>query len=225
MPAALASLDCHLESNPTALISRFVRGEPLTWRKIGRNRRCLRRASSSSCSTDSAKGAPLDAAELRAWRYCHRAADLGVLYGLQQTLRRRLSRAPRRDADDGGRGAVGLPRWRCSIQAMLTRFAQMGQRGWIAALFATVVAFVLGYILWYRGLRALSPSQARSISISFPFSVCSRPGGGWTSRPTAAWLARRRDDSGGVGLTNSGGRRRARHRGFPRWKGCRPVPR
>ncbi len=42
---------------------------------------------------------------------------------------------------------------------MLTRIGGMDQRGWLAALFATLISFVLAYILWYRGLRVLTPSQ------------------------------------------------------------------
>jgi drug/metabolite transporter (DMT)-like permease len=42
----------------------------------------------------------------------------------------------------------------------LAHIGALDARGWGAALFASLFSFVLGYILWYRGLRVLAPSQA-----------------------------------------------------------------
>ena len=44
-------------------------------------------------------------------------------------------------------------------EGMLARIGAMEARGWLAALFATLLSFVVAYILWYRGLRVLTPSQ------------------------------------------------------------------
>ena len=44
-------------------------------------------------------------------------------------------------------------------EGMVTRIGTLDQRGWLAALFATLFSFVIAYILWYRGLRVLTPSQ------------------------------------------------------------------
>lgn len=43
---------------------------------------------------------------------------------------------------------------------MLGRIGSMGARSWGAALFVTLVSFVVAYILWYRGLRVLTASEA-----------------------------------------------------------------
>ena len=39
------------------------------------------------------------------------------------------------------------------------RIGDLSVRGWSAALFASLLAFVVSYVLWYRGLRVLTPSQ------------------------------------------------------------------
>ena len=44
-------------------------------------------------------------------------------------------------------------------EGMLGRIGALDARGWLAALFATLVSFVLAYILWYRALKVLTPSQ------------------------------------------------------------------
>ena len=44
--------------------------------------------------------------------------------------------------------------------SMFGRIAAMEARGWLAALFVTLISFVFAYILWYRGLRVLTPSEA-----------------------------------------------------------------
>ena len=44
-------------------------------------------------------------------------------------------------------------------EGTLARIGALDERGWLAALFATLLSFVVAYILWYRGLRVLTPSQ------------------------------------------------------------------
>jgi drug/metabolite transporter (DMT)-like permease len=44
-------------------------------------------------------------------------------------------------------------------EGMLGRIGGMDGRGWLAAVFTTLISFVLAYLLWYRGLRVLTPSQ------------------------------------------------------------------
>jgi drug/metabolite transporter (DMT)-like permease len=44
-------------------------------------------------------------------------------------------------------------------EGMLDRIGGMDGRGWLAAIFTTLISFVLAYLLWYRGLRVLTPSQ------------------------------------------------------------------
>ena len=42
---------------------------------------------------------------------------------------------------------------------MVGRIGALDARGWLLVLFLALFGFVLAYVLWYRGLRVLSPSQ------------------------------------------------------------------
>ena len=41
----------------------------------------------------------------------------------------------------------------------IERIGDLDARGWFAAFFASVMAYALAYLLWYKGLKALTPSQ------------------------------------------------------------------
>lgn len=41
----------------------------------------------------------------------------------------------------------------------MSRIADLDERGWIAAVFASILAYAVAYLLWYQGLEVLSPSQ------------------------------------------------------------------
>jgi drug/metabolite transporter (DMT)-like permease len=87
---------------------------------------------------------------------------------------------------------------------MLHRIAGLDARGWLAALFVTLVSFVFGYILWYRALRVLSPSQAAVYIYLVPvFGLLAA----WLvlgERPTPYLLLGSATILAGVIMTNSG---------------------
>lgn len=56
-------------------------------------------------------------------------------------------------------GALGFLLVPVVHEGTVTRIGALDAWGWTAALFASLLAFTLGYILWYRGLRVLTPSQ------------------------------------------------------------------
>ncbi len=41
----------------------------------------------------------------------------------------------------------------------IDRIGNLDQRGWIAAVFASILAYAVAYLLWYKGLEALTPSK------------------------------------------------------------------
>jgi drug/metabolite transporter (DMT)-like permease len=203
VPAAVASLI--VTSNPihTALISRVVTGEPLTVRKVGG----IALAFVGFLIVllyGSAGGAKLDARELRgiaiiaiaplAWAFYTVLSKPYVVAYPSLHVATLTTVA----------GALVLAPLPILDPAMLARIGQMGQRGWLAALFATVVAFVLGYILWYRGLRVLTPSRAAVYLYLVPvFGLVSA----WIvldQRPTGWLLLGGTTILAGVILTNSG---------------------
>ena len=91
-------------------------------------------------------------------------------------------------------------------EGMLGRIGGMDRAGWMAALFATLISFVVAYILWYRGLRVLSPSQTAVYVYLVPvFGLLSA----WLvlgERPTPFLLLGGATILAGVALTNSGRR-------------------
>jgi len=87
---------------------------------------------------------------------------------------------------------------------MLGRIGGMGAPGWLAALFVTLVSFVVAYILWYRGLRVLTASEATVYIYLVPvfgllaaWLVLGERPGPWLLAGGATIIA-------GVALTNSG---------------------
>jgi drug/metabolite transporter (DMT)-like permease len=158
LPAALASLI--VTSNPihTTLISRLLGRESLTGRKIGGIALAFAgflivllygSGQGADLSTDHVKGMLILALAPFSWAF---------YTVLSKPL---LARYPpvhvaAYTAVAGSVGFLIVPFVRPGTAA---RLADLSARGWSAALFATLLAFVLSYVLWYRGLRVLTPSQ------------------------------------------------------------------
>jgi drug/metabolite transporter (DMT)-like permease len=53
--------------------------------------------------------------------------------------------------------------------SVVVEAVQLSARGWLAALTFSVLAIVVGYTLWYRGLRELDPSQVVVYMYLVPF--------------------------------------------------------
>jgi probable blue pigment (indigoidine) exporter len=104
---------------------------------------------------------------------------------------------------------------------LLDRVGGLDARGWLAAVFSTLLALVLSYVLWYRGLRALTPSQAAVYAYLVPvFGLLAA----WLildERPTLYLLLGGATILAGVILTNSAPRAR---RPVPGRGGARPEP-
>jgi O-acetylserine/cysteine efflux transporter len=87
----------------------------------------------------------------------------------------------------------------------------MDGRGWLAAIFTTLISFVLAYLLWYRGLRVLTPSQTAVYIYLVPvFGLLAA----WLvlgERPTLFLLLGGATILAGVILTNSAPRRTTPH--------------
>lgn len=106
-------------------------------------------------------------------------------------------------------GAVGFLPIPIVRSGTLDRIGNMSATGWRAALFATLISFVFAYILWYRGLRMLTASQAAVYIYLVPvFGLLSA----WLvlgEQPTMFLLLGGAVILAGVILTNSGGWQRA----------------
>ena len=159
LPAALSSLI--VTSNPvhTAVISRVLTGEPLTRRKVaGIGLAFVGLAivvlygtgGDARIGTGQIKGVLILAVAPFSW----------ALYSvLSKPV---LARYPSVHVAAyttivGALGFILLPLLR---GGMFGRVGELSARGWGAALFVTLISFVGAYILWYRGLRVLAPSQA-----------------------------------------------------------------
>lgn len=158
LPAALASLI--VTSNPihTALISRVLLGEPLTRRKVAGIALAfvgflivLLYGTGSRIGLDShhLKGVFIVALAPFSWAF---------YTVLSKPLLARYS-SIHVAAYTTLAGAVAFLPLPLLRHGMIGRIGGLDARSWGAALFATLFAFVLGYILWYRGLRVLAPSQ------------------------------------------------------------------
>ena len=158
LPAALASLI--ITSNPihTAIISRLLLGEPLTRRKLGGIAVAFL-GFLVVLLFGSGEPAALSTAEI---------TGVGILaiapfaWAFYTVLSKPLLRTypPVHVAAYGAIiGAVGFLPLPLVRDGTVGRIAALDGRGWLAAVFATLISFVLAYVLWYRGLRALSPSQ------------------------------------------------------------------
>ncbi|HEV2107944.1 MAG TPA: DMT family transporter [Thermomicrobiales bacterium] len=105
-------------------------------------------------------------------------------------------------------GALGFLPIPLVRSGTIARIQAMSLTGWEAALFATLISFVFAYILWYRGLRVLTASQAAVYIYLVPvFGLLSA----WLvlgEQPTIFLLLGGAVILAGVILTNSGGRPR-----------------
>jgi drug/metabolite transporter (DMT)-like permease len=158
LPAALASLI--VTSNPihTTLISRLLGQEALTRRKIGGIALAFAgflivllygSGKEADLSADHVKGMLILALAPFSWAFytvlskpllaCYPPVHIAAYTSIAGSL-----------------GFLIVPFVR---PGTATRLANLTARGWGAALFATLLAFVLSYVLWYRGLRVLTPSQ------------------------------------------------------------------
>ncbi|CAA9567706.1 MAG: Permease of the drug/metabolite transporter (DMT) superfamily [uncultured Thermomicrobiales bacterium] len=158
LSAALASLI--VTSNPihTAIISRLVLGEPLTRRKLGGIALAfvglvivLRwgAAGGAGFGTGHIRGVLILAIAPFSW---------AIYTVLSKPLLQRHSpvHVAGYSTVIGALAFLAIPFLR---PGTLDRIADLPARGWLAATFATLISFVLAYVLWYRGLRVLSPSQ------------------------------------------------------------------
>ena len=158
LSAALASLI--VTSNPvhTAIISRLVLGEPLTRRKlagIGLAFVGLVIVLRWGAAGDAGFGA----SHVRGVLILAIAPFSWAIYTvLSKPLLRRHPpvHVAAYSTVIGALAFLAIPFFR---PGTLARVADLPARGWAAATFATLLSFVLAYILWYRGLRVLSPSQ------------------------------------------------------------------
>jgi drug/metabolite transporter (DMT)-like permease len=167
LAAALASLI--VTSNPifTTLFSRLLLGEPLTRRKLtgigiaftGFLIVLLWGGSNASFSVDNAIGILILICAPFGWAiYTVLSKPLLVDYephvvaGLTTIL-----------------GAVMLAPVFIFTPGVFSDAAALGWRGWLAAGTMSVLAIFVGYILWYRGLRRLQPSQVSVYVYLVPF--------------------------------------------------------
>lgn len=158
LPAALASLI--VTSNPihTAIISRVLGGEPLTRRKLGG----IALAFTGFLIVllfGSGKGADLSADHVKGMLIVALAPFSWAFYTvLSKPL---LSKYPPTHvaAYTSMAGSIGFMAVPFVRPGTAHRIGDLSVRGWSAALFASLLAFVVSYILWYRGLRVLTPSQ------------------------------------------------------------------
>jgi drug/metabolite transporter (DMT)-like permease len=158
IPAALASLI--ITSNPvhTAIISRLVTGEPLGRRKLGGIALAfagliivLRFGSGdgASLSTRELTGVGIMAIAPFSWAF------YTVLSKPLLTTYASLPVAALTTIA-GAMPFLALPAVRPGISG---RLLDLSAEGWAAALFVTLFSFVVAYVLWYRGLRVLTPSE------------------------------------------------------------------
>lgn len=167
LAAALASLI--VTSNPifTTLFSRLLLGEPLTRRKLtgiavafsGFLIVLLWGGSNASFSVDNATGILILICAPLGWAiYTVLSKPLladyepHVVAGLTTIL-----------------GAVMLAPVFLFYPGVFADTANLGWRGWLAAGTMSVLAIFVGYILWYRGLRRLQPSQVAVYVYLVPF--------------------------------------------------------
>ena len=201
--AALASLI--MTSNPifTAIISRFLTGERLTPRKVGG----IALATAGFLIVllfGSPGGAQLDINEMTgvliilmaplAWAcYTVLSKPLLVSYPSLHVAAYAVIAG----------GLVFLPVPLLFQHNLPSRVASLGWHGWLAALYVSLMALVVAYILWYWGLRALTPSQTAVYSYLVPvFGILSA----WLvlgSPPTPFLLLGGAVIVAGVILTNS----------------------
>ena len=205
IPATLASLI--ITSNPihTAIISRVLTGEPLTRRKIGGIAIAfvglvvvLRFGSvgATALSIRELTGAGILAIAPFSWAfYTVLSKPLLAKYPSVHVAGYTIIA--------GALPFLALPLVR---PGSVSQLSNLSGRGWGAALFTTLVAFVIAYILWYRGLRVLTPSETAVYIYLVPvFGLLAA----WLllgERPTPYLLLGGATILTGVILTNSGRR-------------------
>ena len=158
LPASLAGLI--VTSNPvhTALISRLVTGEPLTRRKIAGI--VLAFVGLVVVVRFGSPGGGFGGGELLGVLILGVAPLSWAVYTvLSKPL---LARYPPIQVAAvttvvGSLGFLLIPALR---PGTVGRLGGLDGRGWGAVLFATLLSFVVAYVLWYRMLRALLPSRA-----------------------------------------------------------------
>jgi drug/metabolite transporter (DMT)-like permease len=167
LAAALASLI--VTSNPifTTIFSRILLGEPLTRRKLtgiavafsGFLIVLLWGGNDANFSVDNATGILILICAPFGWAiYTVLSKPLladyepHVVAGLTTIL-----------------GAVMLAPVFLFSPGVFAEAADLGWRGWLAAITMSVLAVFVGYILWYRGLRRLLPSQVAVYVYLVPF--------------------------------------------------------
>jgi drug/metabolite transporter (DMT)-like permease len=167
LAAALASLI--VTSNPifTTLFSRILLGEPLTRRKLtgiaiaftGFLIVLLWGGSNAGFSVDNAVGILILICAPLGWAiYTVLSKPLladyepHVVAGVTTIL-----------------GAIMLAPVFVFYPGVFADAANLGWRGWLAAGTMSVLAIFVGYILWYRGLRRLQPSQVAVYVYLVPF--------------------------------------------------------
>jgi len=202
LPAALASLI--VTSNPihTAVISRVLTGEPLGRRKLGGIALAFLgflvvlfwgSGDRVDLGTGRLQGVALMALAPFCWAF----------YSvLSKPL---LVRYPASHVTGYGviAGTVGFLPLAVIRPGTVGRIADLPPGGWVAALFATALSFVVAYLLWGQGLRALAPSQTAVYAYLVPvFGLLAA----WLvlgERPTAFLVLGGAIILGGVFLTNS----------------------
>jgi drug/metabolite transporter (DMT)-like permease len=159
LPASLAGLI--VTSNPvhTALISRLVTGEPLTRRKVAGIALAFL-GLVVVVRFGAAGGAGFGGGEVLGVLILGIAPLSWAVYTvLSKPL---LVRYPpvHVAASTTIAGSLGFLLIPVVRPGTLGRIGNLDREGWGAVLFATLLSFVVAYVLWYRGLRALPPSQA-----------------------------------------------------------------
>jgi drug/metabolite transporter (DMT)-like permease len=203
VPAALASLI--VTSNPihTVIISRILIGEPLTRRKVAGIALAfagflivLLYGSGSPQDLDPShlKGVLIVAIAPFTWAfYTVLSKPLLVRYPPVHVA-----------AYTSIAGAIGFTITPLIRPGTIDRIAGLSAWGWVAALFASLLAFAVSYVLWYRGLQRLTPSQTAVYIYLVPvFGLLSA----WlilNERITAFLLLGGAAILAGVILTNSG---------------------
>jgi drug/metabolite transporter (DMT)-like permease len=156
--AALASLI--VTSNPvhTAIISRFINGEPLTRRKIGG-------IAVATCGFlivlffGSENAVDVSIGHFKGILICAIAPVTWAFYTVlskSYLIRYEPTTVAAYTAIAGFIGALPLLVWNNGAGA---RLAALTPLGWGAVAFVAVFGYVVAYILWYRGLRVLTASQ------------------------------------------------------------------
>lgn len=158
IPAAMASLI--VTSNPihTTLFSSLLGIERLTTRKVGGIALAMAgfvvlllfgSGGGADLSGGHVKGILLVAVGPMSWAiYTVLSKSLVVRYGPIETA-----------AYTTIGGAIGLLPVLLFQDGMTGRLGELSLGGWAVALYMCGLGFVVAYILWYRGLQVLSPSQ------------------------------------------------------------------